>query len=193
MADHQRDAVLERLLTERGTHLLRTGILLTGTEEASEELLQAALERLLRRWRPIDGDLEGYLRRTVYNLAADGWPRKGRWRARLALLGGADDGIAPDRGVQVEQRDELFRLLLRLPPGQRAAIVLRYWEDLSETQAAEVLGCSASTVRSATSRGLSRLRELSGAPGRPWSPIKEGKHDDQQRLRGALPQIPPLH
>jgi RNA polymerase sigma factor (sigma-70 family) len=65
--------------------------------------------------------------------------------------------------VQVEQRDELVRLLLRLPPGQRAAIVLRYWEDLSEAQAAEVLGCSASTVRSATSRGLHRLRELSGA------------------------------
>jgi RNA polymerase sigma factor (sigma-70 family) len=78
------------------------------------------------------------------------------------LLRGADDGIAPDRSLQVEQRDELVRLLLRLPPGQRAAIVLRYWEDLSEAQAAEVLGCSASTVRSATSRGLHRLRELSG-------------------------------
>ena len=163
MADHQRDAVLERLLTERGTHLLRTGMLLTGTKEASEELLQAALERLLRRRRTIDGDLEGYLRRTMYNLAAGGWRRKGRWRARLALVGGAGDGIAPDRSVREEQQDELFRLLLRLPPGQRAAIVLRYWEDLGETEAAEVLGCSASTVRSATSRGLSRLRELSGA------------------------------
>jgi len=70
---------------------------------------------------------------------------------------------APDGSAQVEQRDELVRLLLRLPPAQRAAIVLRYWEDLSEAEAADVLGCSASTVRSATSRGLRRLRELSGA------------------------------
>jgi RNA polymerase sigma-70 factor (sigma-E family) len=162
MADYRRDAGLEQFLAERGAHLLRTAVLLTGGKEAGEDLLQAALERLLRRWRTIDGDLEGYLRRTIYNLAADGWRRTGRWRARLALLRGAGDRIAPDRSVQVEQRDELVRLLLRLPPGQRAAIVLRYWEDLSEAQAAEVLGCSASTVRSATSRGLHRLRELSG-------------------------------
>ncbi len=162
MADHGRDARLEQFLAKRGAHLLRTAMLLTGSKEAGEDLLQAALERLLRRWRTIDGDPEGYLRRTIYNLAADGWRRTGRWRARLTLLHGTDDGIAPDRSAQVEQRDELVRLLLRLPPGQRAAIVLRYWEDLSEAQAAEVLGCSASTVRSATSRGLHRLRELSG-------------------------------
>ena len=61
--------------------------------------------------------------------------------------------------MQVEQRDEL----VRLPPGQRAAIVLRYWEDLSDAEAADVLGCSASTIRSSAARGLQRLRELSGA------------------------------
>jgi RNA polymerase sigma factor (sigma-70 family) len=64
----------------------------------------------------------------------------------------------------VDQRDELFRLLLQLPPGQRAAIVLRYWEDLSEAEAAQVLGCSPGTVKSAASRGLARLRELGGTP-----------------------------
>lgn len=127
MADYRRDAGLEQFLAERGAHLLRTAVLLTGGKEAGEDLLQAALERLLRRWRTIDGDLEGYLRRTIYNLAADGWRRKGRWRARLALLRGAGDRIAPDRSVQVEQRDELVRLLLRLPPGaagrDRAALL----------------------------------------------------------------------
>jgi RNA polymerase sigma-70 factor (sigma-E family) len=172
VAGYRRDAELEQFMAERGAHLLRTAMLLTGSKEAAEDLLQAALERLLRRWHTVDGGLEGYLRRTVYNLAADGWRRNGRWRARLALLSGADDGIAPDRSVQVEQRDELVRLLLRLPPGQRAAIVLRYWEDLSEAQAAEVLGCSASTVRSAASRGLRRLRELSGT--RPAAVIHQG-------------------
>jgi RNA polymerase sigma-70 factor (sigma-E family) len=160
--DH-RASGLQEFLAERGEYLLRTAMLLAGSRDAGEDLLQAALERLLRHWRTIDGDPEGYLRRTIYNLAADGWRRKGRWRARLALLRGAEDGIAPDRSLQVEQRDELVRLLLRLPPGQRAAIVLRYWEDMNEAEAAEVLGCSASTVSSATSRGLRRLRELSGA------------------------------
>ena len=58
----------------------------------------------------------------------------------------------------------IARLLLRLPPGQRAAIVLRYWEDLSEAEAAQVLGCSPGTVKSAASRGLARLRELGGTP-----------------------------
>jgi RNA polymerase sigma-70 factor (sigma-E family) len=162
MAADPRDAELERFWAERGGHLLRAAVLLTGSREAGEDLVQAALERLLPRWRTIGENPEGYLRRTIYNLAADGWRRRGRWRARLALLRGSDDGIAPDRSVQVEQRDELVRLLLRLPPGQRAAIVLRFWEDLSDAEAADVLGCSASTVRSAVSRGLHRLRELSG-------------------------------
>jgi RNA polymerase sigma-70 factor (sigma-E family) len=160
--DH-RASRLQEFLAERGEHLLRTAMLLTGSRDAGEDLLQAALERLLRHWRTIDGDPEGYVRRTMYNLAADGWRRRSRWHARLALLRGAEDGIAPDRSLQVEQRDELVRLLLRLPPAQRAAIVLRYWEDLSGAEAAEVLGCSASTVSSATARGLQRLRELSGA------------------------------
>jgi RNA polymerase sigma factor (sigma-70 family) len=70
----------------------------------------------------------------------------------------------PDASAQVDQRDELFRLLLQLPPGQRAAIVLRYWEDLSEAEAAQVLGCSPGTVKSAASRGLACLRELGGPP-----------------------------
>jgi DNA-directed RNA polymerase specialized sigma24 family protein len=92
------------------------------------------------------------------------------WSARLVnvrgvpLLQGPDHGIVPDASAQVDQRDELFRLLLQLPPGQRAAIVLRYWEDLSEAEAARVLGCSPGTVKSAASRGLARLRELGGTP-----------------------------
>jgi RNA polymerase sigma-70 factor (sigma-E family) len=162
MTADQRVARLEEFLAERGEALLHAAILLTGSKEAGEDLLQAALERTWRRWRAIEGDPEGYLRRVIYNLAADGWRRQRRWRARLALLRGAHDGIEPDRSGQVDQRDELVQLLLRLPPGQRAAIVLRYWEGLSEAEAAEVLGCSASTVRSATARGLHRLRELSG-------------------------------
>jgi DNA-directed RNA polymerase specialized sigma24 family protein len=80
-------AVLEELLAAKGEHLLRTAVLLAGSRADGEDLLQAALERLFRRWRTIRGDPEGYLRRTLYHLAADGWRRNGAWRARLRLLG----------------------------------------------------------------------------------------------------------
>ena len=78
---------LERLLGERGDELLRAAVALTGSRADGEDLLQAALERVLRNWRRVETDPEGYLRRTLYNLAADGWRRQGRWRARLAVLG----------------------------------------------------------------------------------------------------------
>ncbi len=154
-------AGLEEFLAERGDLLLRTAVLLTGSQEAGEDLLQAALERLFRHWPKIKGtNPEGYLRRTIYHLAADGWRRESQWRIKLRLLRATDDGVIPDGSGIVDQRDELVRLLLQLPAGQRAAIILRYWEELSETEAADVLGCSVGTVKSATSRGLRRLREL---------------------------------
>jgi Sigma-70 region 2 len=67
---------LERFVAERGDRLLRTAALLAGSRADGEDLLQSALERLLRNWRRIDGDPESYVRRTLYNLAADGWRRQ---------------------------------------------------------------------------------------------------------------------
>jgi RNA polymerase sigma-70 factor (sigma-E family) len=156
-------ADLEAFLAERGEPLLRTAVLLAGSRDAGEDLLQAALERLLGHWRTVVGDPEGYLRRTLYNLAADGWRRQRAWQRPLALLrGGASAAAAADAVAQVDQRDALLRLLGRLPPRQRAVIVARYWEQLSEAETAQALGCSPGTVKSAASRGLSRLRELMG-------------------------------
>jgi RNA polymerase sigma-70 factor (sigma-E family) len=156
---------LESFLAERGEPLLRTAVLLAGGREAGEDLLQAALERLLRRWRTIEGDPEGYLRRILYHLAADDWRRQRAWRTRQRLLQpGAGTAIA-DGTAEVDLRDSLVRLLMQLPPRQRAVIVARYWEQLSEAESAQVLGCSVGTVKSATSRGLRRLRELSESPG----------------------------
>jgi RNA polymerase sigma-70 factor (sigma-E family) len=147
-------AGLEEFLAERGDVLLRAAVLLTGSREAGEDLLQAALERLLRHWPRLKGaDPEGYLRRTIYHLAADGWRREGRRRVKFRLLRAAEDGVVADGSAVVDQRDELVRLLLQLPAGQRAAIVLRYWEELSEAEAADVLGCSEGTVKSAASHG----------------------------------------
>ena|SRR5271154_4630804 len=159
-AEPPRVAELENFLAERGEPLLRTAILLTGSKEAGEDLLQAALERLFRRWRTIHGDPEGYLRQTLVHLTTDGWRRHGRWRARLSLLKAASPGHMPDETVHVDDRDQLVRLLLQLPARQRTAIVLRYWNDLSEAETARAMGCSVGTVKAATSRGLQRLREL---------------------------------
>jgi RNA polymerase sigma-70 factor (sigma-E family) len=152
-------AELEGFLAERADHLLRTAVLLAGSKEAGEDLLQTAVERLLRRWRRFDGDPEGYLRRTLCNLAIDGHRPARRWRQKERLL---RTGLwqAQDPAGDVDLRDALVRLLLQLPAKQRAVLVLRYWEQLTDAEAAAVLGCAEGTVRSAVSRGLTRMREL---------------------------------
>jgi len=152
-------AELERFLTERADHLLRTAVLLTGSRETGEDLLQTAVERLLRRWRRFDGNPEAYLRRTLCNLATDGYRRAGRWRQKERLLRtGAVQ--AHDATGEVDLRDALVRLLLQLPARQRAVLVLRYWEQLTDSETAALLGCAEGSVKSAGSRGLARLREL---------------------------------
>jgi DNA-directed RNA polymerase specialized sigma24 family protein len=98
--------------------------------------------------------------RTIYHLAADGWRRDRVRRLRLPLLLAADRGTASDAMAEVDTRDALLRLLARLPALQCTVLVLPYFEQLSEAEAAHLLGCSVGTVKSAASRGLARLREL---------------------------------
>ena len=109
MAADQSTAELERFLAERADHLLRTAVLLAGNREAGEDLLQTAVERLLRRWGRIDGDPEGYVRRTLCNLAIDGYRRAGRWRQKERLL---RTELRPPQDVtgDVDLRDALVRL-----------------------------------------------------------------------------------
>jgi RNA polymerase sigma-70 factor (sigma-E family) len=169
---------LDRFLAERGGSLIRTAVMLAGGREAGEDLLQAALERLLRHRRRIEGDPEGYLRRILYNLAADSWRREGRWRAKLPLLRQAAAEPPADDTAGVDIRDALVRTMLQLPAGQRAVLVLRYWEQLSEAESAAALGCSVGTVKSAASRGLRRMRELAAS----WDDTASvtGKEDHEQ-------------
>jgi RNA polymerase sigma-70 factor (sigma-E family) len=164
---------LERLVAERGNRLMAIAIALTGERADAEDLLQTALERLLRHRRASTSGIEAYLRRTLYNLAADGWRRRGRWRRTVPLLRAehARTGTAPDGMVTVDLRDELVRLLRQLPPHQRAVIMLRYWEQRSETETAEMLGCTQGAVKSAASKGLHRLRELTEG-----NPTAEERH-----------------
>jgi RNA polymerase sigma-70 factor (sigma-E family) len=159
MAADRSAAELERFLTERADHLLRTAVLLAGSKDAGEDLLQTAVERLLSRWRRFDGNPEAYLRRTLCNLATDSQRRAGRWRQKERLLR-ATSAQVRDVTREVDLRDALVRLLLQLPVRQRAVLVLRFWEQLSDAETAEVLGCAEGTVKSAGSRGLARLREL---------------------------------
>jgi RNA polymerase sigma-70 factor (sigma-E family) len=157
--DEQR-RTLERFVAERGDRLLHTAALLAGSRADGEDLLQSALERLLRHWRRIDGDPENYVRRTLYNLAADGWRRQGV-RQRKAVL--FEPAPPVDPATAVDLRDAVVRVLVRLPPRQRAVLVLRYFEQLSEAETAKALGCSVGTVKSAAARGLVRLREMTAA------------------------------
>jgi RNA polymerase sigma factor (sigma-70 family) len=108
---------------------------------------------------PVRRRPEGYLRRTLCNLATDGYRRAGRWRQKERLL---RTGLwqAQDVTGEVDLRDALVRLMLQLPVRQRTVLVLRYWEQLTDVEAASVLGWPEGTVKSAGSRGLSRLREL---------------------------------
>jgi RNA polymerase sigma-70 factor (sigma-E family) len=159
MTDDAAVRELERFLAERADRLMRTAVLLAGGRDAGQDLLQTALERIIRHWRRLDGDPEAYLRRTLYNLAADGFRRQGRLQRKLALLRPVTQPPA-DPTAEVDLRDALVRLLLRLPPRQRAVLVLRYWEQLTEAETAAVLGWPEGTVKSATARGLQRLREL---------------------------------
>ncbi|MGO8960230.1 MAG: sigma-70 family RNA polymerase sigma factor [Streptosporangiaceae bacterium] len=156
---------VEQLLAERGDQLIRAAIALAGSRAEGEDLLQAAIERTLRRPRRIESDLEGYLRRTLYNLAADGWRRRTNWQRKLPLLRTHQAAqLASDDIANVDLRDAMVRLLHQLPPRQRTVIVLRYWEQRSEAEAAALLGCSRGSVKSAASRGLHRLRDLAA----PW-------------------------
>ncbi|MFI5956001.1 SigE family RNA polymerase sigma factor [Cryptosporangium sp. NPDC051539] len=159
-------AGLDAFIAERGDALLATAILLAGGRDAGQDLLQAAIERLMRRWHKIDGDPEGYARRILYHLAVDTWRRRAR---RPELLTSIDARTTPDETEMLDLRDALIRALSQLPPKQRAVLVLRYWEHLTEAEAAERLGCSVGTVKSSTSRGLARLRDLTSG----WTTDKE--------------------
>jgi RNA polymerase sigma-70 factor (sigma-E family) len=154
----------EDFVRTRSAALFRTALLLTGQNRPeAEDLLQGALERAYRRWGRIcrSGDPERYVRRILANSSTDRWRRLGRRRERPL----PDDGSGPitgDHAEEVADRDFLLRALAALAPRQRAVLVLRYYCDLPEAEIADALGCTAGTVRSQASRGLARLRAISG-------------------------------
>ncbi len=137
--------------------LLRTARMLTGNQHTAEDLVQAALERVWPRWSRIvrDGDPDAYVRRVLVNTYSTWWRRKWRGEAPTSEL---PEVAAPDAYADADLADALRRLLPTLTPRQKAVVVLRFYEDLSEAATADTLGCSVGTVKSQTSKALARLR-----------------------------------
>jgi RNA polymerase sigma-70 factor (sigma-E family) len=146
---------------ERSPALLRLGLLLTGDVHLAEDLVQASLVKVMGRWEAVTtaGDPHPYVR-TVLLRTALGWRRR-RWNGERPSDRLPDrPDAAGDAAGTVVARERLRRALLALPPRQRAAVVLRHYEDMSEADAARALHCSVGTVKSQTARGLDRLRTL---------------------------------
>ncbi len=139
----------------RSPSLLRTAFQLTGHRGDAEDLVQTALLRTYVAWQRGNSpdDPYAYTRRILYNSFS-----RSRRKRRVIELGGLDADVAQSLGGQPEDRDVLRRALASIPPRQRAVLVLRFYEDLSVEQVADLLGISAGTVKSQTSKALSRLR-----------------------------------
>lgn len=142
--------------------LLKTAYLITWDAGEAEDLVQECMFKVARRWPRVRGMAQprAYARRVLVNLALDDGRGRARRRGELDQALSAWDG--PDRNVLtgLETRAELLDALARLTPRQRSVLVLRYFNDLTEAQTADVLGCSPGTVKSNASRGLARLREV---------------------------------
>jgi RNA polymerase sigma-70 factor (sigma-E family) len=145
----------EAFVAARYAALLRTSYLLTGDHHDAEDLLQQSLMKAVGAWRRIDGDPEAYVRTILVRQNISRWRRR-RWRE--LTTDAPPDVAASDDGV--EDRLALHRALGVLAPRQRAVIVLRYYEDLTEAQTAEVLGIAVGTVKSQTRDAFGRLREV---------------------------------
>ena len=140
--------------------LLRTAYLIVWDEGEAEDLVQECLLKVARRWPRIRRmeQPRAYTRRMLVNLALDG--ARSRTRRRLELEHEVPASLfAVDPLPGLEVRAELLQAFGQLNERQRAVLVLRYFNDLTEAQVAEVLGCSPGTVKSSASRGLARLRE----------------------------------
>jgi RNA polymerase sigma-70 factor (sigma-E family) len=177
--DEQAREAFREYVAGRSPALLRTAYLLTGHRGDAEDLLQTALAKTYLAWDRIrDREaLDGYVRRVMVNLQTSRWRRKKVAEYPTAVLpeGRADRDATEDLALH----DALWTALAELPKRQRAMVVLRYYEDLSEAETADVLGITVGTVKSTTSRALVKLRDSAGLRDDPRAtlPTMELSHD----------------
>lgn len=156
MPDRDQDYV--EFVEAASASLRRTAYLVCGDWHRADDVVQDALYKLYLSWPKVDrsGNPLAYARRVVVNAALDNGRRS--WRREVPTEHMPDHGQHADTAGTHADRDEVSVALARLGPRQRACVVLRYYEDLSIEQTAEILGCSPGTVKSQAARGLDSLR-----------------------------------
>lgn len=160
------DQEFEAWAHARAPGLARAALLVSGDVQQAEDLVQETLVRVAQRWSRLvrRGDPDAYAYRVLHNVAIDAWRRRQRRPREVGSLSspfeGRDDAPAEGADIGAERRILMAEALARLTPKQRAVLVLRYYEDLTEVQTAAALGCSPNTVKSQARQALARLREL---------------------------------
>lgn len=154
-----RDAEFEQYMAARQPSLLRTAYLLTGDRHSAEDLVQSALAKLYLSWDKVQRreHLDGYVRRILVNEHNSLWRRA--WKRREVVTDELPDDVGVADRHDHGERSALWDFVHGLPRKQRAVVVLRFYEELSEPEVAEVLGVSVGTVKSQCSRALAALRQ----------------------------------
>ncbi len=172
-ARHSVEEEFREFVAARSAALLRTAYLLTGDWATAEDLLQTAFTKTYLAWKRL-GEIEAvepYARRVLINTATSWWRRRWHGERPTEVL---PERAAPDQYEEQLERDRLWRHVRTLPVRQRAVLVLRFYEDLSEAQTAALLNISPGTVKSQTSRALRTLRQRLGAEAEIAQPLPLG-------------------
>lgn len=172
-------------VASRWHRMLRTAYLLTGHHHDAEDLVQAALAKAYTRWERVRraDDPDAYVWRIMINTNTD---RLRRFRLGEWLTQFLPETATPDSTDHVVERSVVWEALDRLPPRQRATVVLRYLEDRSETEVAVLLGIHVGTVRSQTAKALARLRQDWPAVLRPPAPATDESGTTAERGRTTV-------
>ncbi len=139
----------------RSGALVRHAWLLTGDRGEAEDLVQTALAKTWNRWARLDAP-EAYVRRVIVTSFVSARRRR---RAETAPGSLPDRPVPGDAFADADLRSAVRQALLSLPPRQRAVVVLRYFDDLTEAQTAQAMGCSVGTVKSQSAKALGKLRQ----------------------------------
>src|ERR1700755_2181677 len=156
-----REEQFHEFVRVRSAALLRLAFLVSADVNLAEDLLQTTLSKTYLAWRRLDGmdSVEAYARRVLVNTATSWWRR--RWRGEQPTLA-LPERPSADQTDAVAERDAMWQAVATLPGRARAVIVLRYYEDLTESDAAALLGVSIGTIKSQSARALATLRTRLG-------------------------------
>lgn len=173
--DRKQERAFEEFIAESGDSLLRLATLLTSDVNLGEDVYQETLHRLAARWSRVDNP-RAFSRRVMQNIVIDRARSERRKPSPVPLIDAHDKGDprAADSASAVELRQVLLGALRTLTPQQRAVVVLRYFDDRSEIEVAELLGVSTGTVKSTASRAMAQLRKQPGISGL-FSPVETRK------------------